>query len=222
MKHSIKLLTALWVMAFGWNLNAQNEQSKMDTLSYSVGILIGSNLGQQGLDEVDVSDVAIGLSDAINGSELRISLEEANGILSAYIEAKQAKQMSGAIEAGTAFLAENAKKKGVVTLESGLQYEVITAGDGPKPTLNDKVTTHYHGTLIDGTVFDSSYDRGQPASFPVSGVIAGWTEALQLMPVGSKWRLYVPYDLAYGERGAGGAIKPYSTLIFDVELLSID
>lgn len=222
MKHSIKLLTALWVMALSWNLSAQNEQTKMDTLSYSVGILIGSNLGQQGLDKVDVSDVAIGLTDAINGAELRLSLEEANSILTAYIEAQQAKQMSSVIEAGTAFLAENAKKEGVVTLESGLQYEVITEGDGPKPTLDDKVTTHYHGTLIDGTVFDSSYDRGQPATFPVSGVIAGWTEALQLMPVGSKWRLYVPYDLAYGERGAGGAIKPYSTLIFDVELLSID
>lgn len=222
MKDSIKLLTAFWVIALSWNLSAQNEQSKMDTLSYSVGILIGSNLGQQGLEDVDVSDVAIGLSDAINGADLRISLEEANGILTAYIEGKQAKQMSAVIEAGNAFLAENAKKEGVVTLESGLQYQVITAGDGPKPTLNDKVTTHYHGTLIDGTVFDSSYDRGQPASFPVSGVIAGWTEALQLMPVGSKWKLFVPYNLAYGERGAGGAIKPYSTLIFDVELLSID
>jgi len=222
MKQSIKFLTAFWVMALSWNLSAQNQQTKMDTLSYSVGILIGSNLEQQGLDKVNVSDVAIGLSDAIKGEDLRISLEEANSILSAYIEGQQAKKMGAVIEEGAAFLAENGKKDGVTTLESGLQYQVITAGDGPKPTLKDKVTTHYHGTLIDGTVFDSSYDRGQPASFPVSGVIAGWTEALQLMSVGSKWRLFVPHNLAYGERGAGGAIKPYSTLIFDVELISID
>jgi FKBP-type peptidyl-prolyl cis-trans isomerase FklB len=119
-------------------------------------------------------------------------------------------------------LAENSKKENVVTLESGLQYEVIKTGEGAKPTLNDQVTTHYHGTLIDGTVFDSSVERGEPASFPVSGVIKGWTEALQLMNVGSKWRLFVPYDLAYGERGAGPKIGPFTTLIFEVELISIN
>ena len=125
-------------------------------------------------------------------------------------------------EEGANFLAENAKKEGVISLESGLQYEILKQGSGPKPTINDNVTTHYHGTLIDGTIFDSSVDRGQPATFPVSGVIKGWTEALQLMTVGSKWRLYVPYDLAYGERGAGANIGPFTTLIFEVELISIN
>ena len=126
------------------------------------------------------------------------------------------------VEEGRKFLAANSKNEKVVTLESGLQYEVIKAGEGAKPSLNDQVTTHYHGTLIDGTVFDSSVERGQPASFPVNGVIKGWTEALQLMNVGSKWRLFVPYDLAYGERGAGPQIGPFTTLIFEVELISIN
>jgi FKBP-type peptidyl-prolyl cis-trans isomerase FklB len=126
------------------------------------------------------------------------------------------------IEEGANYLQENAKREGVTTLPSGLQYEVIKDGTGSIPTLEDNVTTHYHGTLVDGTVFDSSVDRGEPASFPVGGVIKGWTEALQLMSVGSKWKLYVPYDLAYGERGAGAQIGPYSTLIFEVELISIN
>ena len=119
-------------------------------------------------------------------------------------------------------MAENAKREGVISLESGLQYEILNEGNGQIPTIEDNITAHYHGTLIDGTVFDSSVDRGEPASFPVNGVIAGWTEALQIMPVGSKWKLYVPFELAYGERGAGQLIGPYSTLIFEVELLSID
>jgi FKBP-type peptidyl-prolyl cis-trans isomerase FklB len=126
------------------------------------------------------------------------------------------------MEDGKKFLADNSKRENVITLPSGLQYEIIKAGEGPKPNLEDKVTTHYHGTLIDGTVFDSSVDRGEPASFPVNGVIKGWTEALQLMPVGSKWKLFVPYDLAYGERGTGPQIGPYTTLIFEVELISIN
>lgn len=201
---------------------AQNNKGQMDTLSYSVGILVGSNLASQGIKDVEVSDLAIGLSDAMSGGELRISMEEANQILQAYVESQQSKLMAESIGEGAAFLEANAKREGVMTTASGLQYEVLIKGEGAMPGLKDKVTTHYHGTLIDGTVFDSSYDRGQPASFPVSGVIAGWTEALQMMPVGSKWRLYVPYDLAYGERGAGGKIKPYAALIFDVELLSID
>lgn len=202
--------------------HAQNQEKEMDTLSYSVGLLVGNNLTQQGLKEVEIEDVAIGLSDIMNGEELRISLEEANAILSAYMQAQQAKLAAGAIEKGQQFLKENGMRDGVTTLESGLQYEIIEAGEGPKPGPTDKVTTHYHGTMLDGTVFDSSYERGQPASFPVNGVIAGWTEALQLMPVGSKWRLFIPSDLAYGERGAGGKIGPHSTLIFEVELISID
>lgn len=222
MKFLNQFFIALGVMSLTFAACAQKQEKEMDSLSYGVGILVGSNLAQQGLEEIDINDLAIGLSDVINGDDLRMTLEEANEVLTAYMQAQQSKQMAGAIEEGQAFLKQNAEREEVVVLESGLQYEILKAGDGPKPGLNDKVTTHYHGTLIDGTVFDSSVDRGQPASFPVSGVIKGWTEALQLMPVGSKWRLYVPYDLAYGERGAGAQIKPYSTLIFEVELLSID
>ena len=138
------------------------------------------------------------------------------------MEKYKLKKSAKANEAGKTYLAENAKKEGVTTTESGLQYEVINSGKGAKPAPSDQVTVHYHGTLLDGTVFDSSVDRGEPASFPVGGVIKGWTEALQLMSVGSKWKLYVPYDLAYGERGAGAQIGPYSTLIFEVELISIN
>ena len=136
--------------------------------------------------------------------------------------AESAKQFLPNKLEGEKFLTENKKKEGIVTLPSGLQYQIIKAGDGPKPTANDKVKTHYHGTLIDGTVFDSSVDRGEPITFPVTGVIPGWVEALQLMPVGSKWKLYVPQNLAYGARPAGDKIKPYSTLVFDVELISIE
>jgi len=142
--------------------------------------------------------------------------------ISNYLQQLKADKSAKNREAGLKFLAENKVKPGVVTLPDGLQYEILKAGDGPKPTLNSKVKTHYHGTLIDGTVFDSSVDRGEPISFPVSGVIKGWTEALQLMPVGSKWRLFIPSELAYGDRGAGPKIGPGSTLVFDVELLAIE
>ncbi len=201
---------------------AQNNKTNMDSLSYSVGVLIAQSLKQQGLDKVDASSLADGVKDAIESGTLKVSLEDANQIVNTYMTAAQKEQSSAIIEEGQKFLAENAKKEGVVTLPSGLQYKILKEGTGEKPGPTDKVTTHYHGTLLDGTVFDSSVERGQPASFPVNGVIKGWQEALQLMPVGSKWRLFVPSDLAYGERGAGGAIKPYATLIFDVELLSID
>ena len=220
--YSIKFFIASWALAFSMVLNAQNPSKQMDSLSYSVGILVGNNLAQQGIDQIKVEDLAKGLSDVINGSKLHISMQEANQILSAYVEGQQARLMKESVEVGAKFLEENGKRPGVVTLPSGLQYEVIKEGTGPKPGPKDKVTTHYHGTLIDGTVFDSSYDRGQPATFPVNGVIAGWTEALQLMGVGAKWKLFIPYNLAYGERGAGGSIKPYATLVFDVELLSIN
>jgi FKBP-type peptidyl-prolyl cis-trans isomerase FklB len=164
-----------------------------------------------------------GINDVLSDkSEPKISNAEAQKILQEYFSKQQELKSKKAIEEGENFLAENGKKKGVTTLESGLQYEVITKGEGAKPTLNDQVTTHYHGTLIDGTVFDSSVERGQPATFPVSGVIKGWTEALQLMSVGSKWKLFVPYNLAYGERGAGANIGPFTTLIFEVELISIN
>lgn len=199
---------------------AQNQS--MDSLSYSVGVLIAQNLKQQGLQKLESADVAKAINDVLAGNELDISVEEASMLFETHMKAAAAKQHEGIIQEGADFLEKNGQRDGVVTLPSGLQYEIMTAGTGPKPKATDKVTTHYHGTLIDGTVFDSSVERGQPASFPVNGVIMGWQEALQLMPTGSKWKLFVPYNLAYGERGAGGSIKPYATLIFEVELLSIN
>lgn len=192
--------------------------------SYGIGRQMGEQLAANPFEGVVNSAVAAGLIDALEGKESTVSradLEAAFGVISQRMQEAQAAKAKELAGAGEAFLAENAKKAGVTTTASGLQYEVITQGEGAKPSATSRVKTHYHGTLIDGTVFDSSYDRGQPIDFAVNGVIAGWTEALQLMPVGSKWRLYVPYNLAYGERGAGAAIGPFSTLIFDVELLDI-
>ncbi|MEZ5043710.1 MAG: FKBP-type peptidyl-prolyl cis-trans isomerase [Saprospiraceae bacterium] len=193
----------------------------MDSLSYSMGILVAQNLKQQGFTTLEGASFAKGLEDVMQDKKLAISLEHANQLAQKYLTEQQAKAHSGTIEAGRKFLSENAKKQGVVSLPSGLQYEIITEGTGPKPAASDKVKVHYHGTLLDGTVFDSSVERGSPAEFGVTQVISGWVEALQLMPTGSKWRLFIPSDLAYGERGAGAQIKPFSTLIFEVELLGI-
>jgi FKBP-type peptidyl-prolyl cis-trans isomerase FklB len=172
---------------------------------------------------VNLLAIVAGLSDAFNGTPSRVSQEDLSASFKVIREVMQAQakaQAEAAAAAGVAFLAENAKKAGVTVLESGLQYEVLTAGEGAKPSADDNVRTHYHGTLIDGTVFDSSYERGEPAEFPVSGVIAGWVEALQLMNTGSKWRLTVPSELAYGGQAAG-SIPPHSVLVFDVELLAV-
>jgi FKBP-type peptidyl-prolyl cis-trans isomerase FklB len=176
----------------------------------------------EGLDSLDIEVFTQAVKDVYNNDSLKLSETEANMLLQTYFQNLKSKKFEGNKKKGADFLAENAKKEGVVTLPNGLQYQVMTEGKGEKPKLTDTVKTHYHGTLIDGTVFDSSVQRGEPISFPVNGVIKGWTEALQLMPVGSKWKLFVPYDLAYGERGAGGAIGPYETLIFEVELLAIE
>ncbi len=192
--------------------------------SYGIGLQMGQQLADNPFDGLDIAAVAAGLAAAFYGDEPEVSEDQIRAafqVISGRMQEAEAAKAQVAAAAGDAFLAENAKKAGIVVTESGLQYEVLNAGSGAKPGRSDKVRTHYHGTLIDGTVFDSSYNRGQPAEFPVSGVIAGWTEALQLMPVGAKYRLYIPHNLAYGERGAGGAIKPYSALIFDVELLDI-
>ena len=197
-------------------------ETKLDSVCYGLGVDIADNLKGQGLGDLNVEAMAKGLQDILNDSELVISKEEVGPLLNEYMGQMQAKKAKEAAKEGEEFLAINATKKGVVTLESGMQYEVLTSGSGATPGLNDKVTTHYTGTLIDGTVFDSSVERGQPASFPVSGVIKGWTEALQLMKEGDKWKLYIPYDLAYGDRGAGADIGPYSTLIFEIELISVD
>lgn len=201
---------------------AQQNQMKMDTLSYSIGVLFANSLKQQGLDKLSSKDLGEAMDAVMNNQMTKISKEDATQIYSKAMSELAAKQGAGVREEGEKFLAENKKRPGVITTNSGLQYEVIKMGDGAKPTISSKVKTHYHGTLTNGKVFDSSVERGEPLSIPVNGVIAGWTEALQLMPVGSKWKLYIPYNLAYGERGAGADIKPYSALIFEVELLEIE
>ncbi|MGA9353174.1 MAG: FKBP-type peptidyl-prolyl cis-trans isomerase, partial [Terriglobales bacterium] len=205
--------------------------SRKQKFSYALGMNIasglGANLKKQGVD-VDWSLVAQGLKDSSGGKGTRLSEDEAKKVLNEVqteVHKEQQEKMKEAADKnkseGAAFLAANKDKEGVKTLPSGLQYKVITEGTGPKPTPTDTVVCNYRGTLINGTEFDSSYKRGEPATFPVGGVIKGWTEALQLMPVGSKWQLFVPSDLAYGDRGAGAEIGPDSTLIFEVELISI-
>ena len=194
----------------------------MDSVSYGFGVLIAKNLQQQGVDTLDVSAFSKAVNDVLAGNDLDMDAETANQTIQKYMQAQQEKQNAGAIQAGKDFLAANAQREEVKTTESGLQYEVLTPGLGAKPGKDSQVTVHYTGKLIDGTVFDSSVERGQPASFGVTQVISGWTEALQLMGEGAKWRLYIPYDLAYGPQGAGqGTIPPYATLIFDVELIKV-
>jgi FKBP-type peptidyl-prolyl cis-trans isomerase FklB len=201
--------------------------TKKDKVSYAIGMNFGTGLRQQPI-EVDPSIVAQGIRDAMSGGKMALTDDEARAVLTELQselktkqEAKMAQMGDANKKEGTAFLAANKAKEGVVALPSGLQYKIVKQGTGPKPTASDTVVCNYRGTLIDGKEFDSSYKRGQPASFPVGGVIRGWTEGLQLMPVGSKWELFVPSDLAYGDRGAGPDIGPGSTLIFEVELLSI-
>ena len=202
-------------------------KTQKDKLSYAIGMNMGQGMKKDSLD-IDPNTLAQGLKDAMSGGKLLMSDEEAKNVMTAFRSEMMKKQQARAEEAGSAnkqagqqFLAANKTKEGVVTLPSGLQYKIEKEGTGPKPTATDTVAVNYRGTLIDGTEFDSSYKRGQPATFPVGQVIKGWTEALQLMPVGSKWQLFIPSDLAYGERSPGGEIGPNSTLIFDVELLSI-
>ncbi|MBO7652195.1 MAG: FKBP-type peptidyl-prolyl cis-trans isomerase [Bacteroidales bacterium] len=214
--------------------NNNNESAKVelnnfdDSLSYAIGMrlydmYVGDNLNT----ETDSTIVLKAFTDKMNGKEVMTAEEEEATIMAFFTkkqeeqQREQAKQNESIKAEGENFLAENAKRPEVKTTESGLQYEVITEGNGKKPAATDVVKVHYKGTLIDGTVFDSSYDRGEPAEFPLNRVIAGWTEGLQLMSVGSKYKLYIPYQLGYGERGAGQDIKPYSALIFDVELLEI-
>jgi len=200
-------------------MSAQKEMSKQDSISYSVGVMLANNLKQQGLDEVDLDFLMTGLKDAISDAA-KVDKKTAANLLNQFVRERQERITQENIEKGAKFLAENAQKEGVKTLDSGLQYQVLTEGQGAIPTASDRVEVHYHGTLMDGTVFDSSVERGSPSTFGVTQVIKGWVEALQLMPTGSKWRLFIPADLAYGSRGTGG-IPPNSVLIFDVELLDI-
>lgn len=198
-----------------------NKKHYMDKFSYSIGLGIGQNLSSMGIANLSVDDFAQAIKDVLEGNQTAISHQEAREIVNKYFEELEAKMGAAAIEQGKAFLEGNKKRAGVVTLPSGLQYEIIKEGTGKKPQATDQVKCHYEGTLIDGTLFDSSVQRGEPTVFGVSQVIPGWVEALQLMPEGSKWKLYIPSELGYGARGAGEMIPPHSTLVFEVELLEV-
>lgn len=201
----------------------------MDKVSYALGVSVGHNLLSSGIKDLNLGDFSQAVETMLQGKEPALSFDEINNVLNEFFgkleQAKKAEKEAAKeknLKEGEAFLAANKQKEGVICLESGLQYEILQEGNGEKPAATDKVKCHYHGTLIDGTVFDSSVQRNQPATFGVSQVIPGWVEALQLMSVGSKWRLFIPSHLAYGPNGAGGSIGPNATLIFEVELLGIE
>lgn len=198
------------------SLNTQEEK-----ISYALGLSIAGSLKQSGVETINTDLFTEAITTVLADGETRIEPQEANAMLKEFFEAKQKEAEATLSRVGLEYLAKNKLEEGVVELPSGLQYRVLVDGDGPKPTAEQQVSCHYHGTLLNGTVFDSSVERNEPATFPVNGVIAGWVEALQLMNVGSKWQLFIPQNLAYGAQGAGGAIGPYETLIFEVELLDI-
>ena len=225
MKKYIKIALVVSVISSCQNLNQQkfnfDEANELEKVSYSIGINVATSIKSEGLDSINSFYISKGFQDVFENKDLAINIEESNKIIGEYFNKKQdAKNQRLAIDSKI-FLEENKQKDGVMTTESGLQNHILSEGRGNKPTMNDKVTVHYHGTLIDGTIFDSSVDRKQPATFPLNGVIPGWQEALQMMSVGSKWKIFIPSELAYGESGTG-AIGPNSTLIFEVELLSIN
>lgn len=200
----------------------------MDKLSYALGLGIGRQLAQMGAEQLSIDDFAQAIKDVVAGGQLKLDEAEAQVIVQEFFQKQEEKQRAAAAEMGKKakeegekYLAENAKKEGVVTLPSGLQYLVIKEGNGKRPKATDKVKCHYEGMLVDGTLFDSSVQRGEPATFPLNQVIAGWTEGLQLMPEGSKYRFFIPYTLGYGERGAGASIPPFAALVFDVELIEV-
>lgn len=200
-------------------------ESEADKVSYGIGLQLGQQVKGQSFEGFSLDALIIGIRDVFSDTPLRFAEDEMQAAFSTINQQVQSKASEAAKahkEIGAAFLAVNGKKEGMMTTASGLQYEVLTEGTGSKPSINDTVTTHYHGSLIDGTVFDSSVERGEPAQFPVNGVIQGWIEALQMMQVGSKWRLFIPSDLAYGDQGSGPVIGPGTTLIFEIELLEIN
>ena len=226
----VQLVAIVVLVGFAGLAHAEDRpvlKTDKDKVSYSIGLDIGTNFKRQSVD-LDQKALAAGIADGLSGGKPLLTEDEVRKVLAQFQQqmAAKAQQLAQQLaeknqKEGEVFLAENKKKKGVITLPSGLQYQVITAGTGKIPKATDTVTTHYRGTLIDGTEFDSSYKRGEPASFPVNGVIKGWTEALQLMKVGSKWQLFIPSNLAYGPQGAGQVIGPNATLIFEIELLAI-
>lgn len=200
----------------------------MDKLSYALGLGIGRQLSQMGANDLNAADFAQAVKDMIDGKEPQVPTAEAQQIVEDFFQKQEEKQRAeaaekykGAKSEGEKYLSENAKKEGVTTLPSGLQYQVLKEGNGKSPKATDKVVCHYEGMLIDGTMFDSSIQRGEPATFPLNGVIAGWTEGLQLMKEGAKYRFFIPYQLGYGERGAGASIPPFAALVFDVELIEV-
>ena len=202
-------------------LRAQNAPIIKDSLAYALGVQIGDYFKNSGYNKISLSEFQSTLAMVMSNQPTAMTAQQAQQFLNKKNQEQRAAQGAVAKKAGEDFLAANKKRPGVITTASGLQYEIIRAGDGPKPTAKDKVKVHYHGTLTDGTVFDSSVERGQPIEFPVTGVIQGWIEALQLMPQGSKWKVFIPYNLAYGERGQGAKIGPFSALIFEIELLQV-
>lgn len=200
----------------------------MDKISYALGIGIGRQLAQMGASKLNIDDFAQAIKDVISDADLKVSDQEAQELVQNFFAEQEAKQRAeaeiqskAAKSEGENFLVENGKKEGVITTASGLQYQILREGNGKTPKATDQVECHYEGTLINGTKFDSSYDRGQTATFPLNGVIAGWTEGLQLMKEGAKYRFFIPYTLGYGERGAGASIPPYAALVFDVELVAV-
>ncbi len=231
MKNSILflLIAGLMVSAASCQTGGSSNvklETKVDSVSYAIGVLVGANNKKQleaapGGSEMNLEAMSAAFRAASLGEEIKISEADANAVIQKFFQEEGEREAQAALEEGNKFLEENKAREGVITTESGLQYEILKEGDGPKPAATDRVRVHYHGTLLDGTVFDSSVDRGEPAVFGVNRVIPGWTEALQLMPVGSKWKVFIPGDLAYGDRGAGGDIGPNATLIFEVELLEI-
>lgn len=232
MKNSFIVLTAIVLSIVGMSCqpSGSGKDVELNTLAdsagYAIGVLVGENNKQQvesspGGSNLNLEAMAEAFRAAALGEEAKMTVEEADQIIRSYFETEGAREGQLNLEEGNAFLEDNRGRQEIQTTESGLQYEVLEEGDGPMPAATDRVRVHYHGTLIDGTVFDSSVERGEPAVFGVNQVIPGWTEALQLMPVGSKWKIYLPAELAYGERGAGGQIGPNSVLIFEVELLEI-
>ena len=193
----------------------------MDKISYALGMGIGQQLKGMNIENFSIEDFSKSIQDVMSGAATEMSHREAQVMLNEYFQKKQVEEAKQAIAEGKAYLEANGKREGVVTTKSGLQYEVLSEGTGKSPKATDKVRCHYEGRLLDGTVFDSSYKRNEPADFPLNGVIAGWTEGVQLMKEGAKYRFHIPYLLAYGEQGAGGSIPPYSTLVFDVELIKV-